>query len=566
LSYIEAAQVAGPMLMPAPFPDPLQVAEPQRLLLSVLSSLPDTAVVIVDRQLVLRFVCGRALEDHGWDPGEMIGRPLSDVLGEHAEIYVSHYRIALSGGSSSLEAPNVAGTRFYRTEFFPLRLTGEAVAGAVAVVRDISQHLADRAALERSEREFRLLAENATDMISRHALDSTWLYASPSVASLLGWAPEELVGRSPFAMIHPADQAHAAQALARLNADAEPHTVRYRMAHSDGRWIWVETLARQVVAADGTPELHASTRDISVQVAAEVAEREAQERFRLAFDDAPIGMALVDLQGRVTRVNAAMCDLLERGESDLLGRTIHELTAPEDLAIDVEHMRRLTAGEIRHYALEKRYLAPDGGHIWAQLSVSLMRDADGNPEGYIAQVQDIGERRRMQDALQHLADHDMLSGLWNRRRFEEQLRHEIARFRRHGPSTALLLFDLDGLKGVNDTFGHRCGDELIRAVARAVRGRLRETDAVARIGGDEFAVLLPGVEEGAALAVADNIRAAVRALSITAVGGADATTTTSIGVAMFGPDLDDAQALLAAADRAMYAVKTAGGDGVAAAR
>ena len=551
--------------MPEPSPDPLQVAEPQRLLLSVLSSLPDTAVVVVDPQLVLRFVCGPALEDRGWDPLEMIGRTLSDVLGEQAEVYEPHFRVALSGASATLEAPDAAGARVYRTEFFPLRLAGHAIAGAVAVVRDISQHLADRAALERSEREFRLLAENATDMISRHALDSTWMYASPSVTALLGWAPDDLVWRSAFAMIHPADQDHAAQALARLNADAEPHTVRYRMAHADGRWVWVEMLARQVVAADGTRELHASTRDITVQVAAEAAEREAQERFRLAFDDAPIGMALVDLDLCVTRVNGALCDLLERSETELLGRTIHELTAPEDLAADLEHLRRLAAGEIRHYALEKRYLAPNGARIWSQLSVSLMRDADGQPEGYIAQVQDIGERRRMQDALQHLADHDMLSGLWNRRRFEEQLRSEIARVRRHGPSTALLLFDLDGLKRVNDTFGHRCGDELIRVISRAVGGRLRETDAVARIGGDEFAILLPSLDLPAAIGVAEKICATVRELAVP-TGSATVTTTASIGVAMIEPDVEDERAVLAAADRAMYAAKAQGGDGVAAAR
>jgi diguanylate cyclase (GGDEF)-like protein len=171
----------------------------------------------------------------------------------------------------------------------------------------------------------------------------------------------------------------------------------------------------------------------------------------------------------------------------------------------------------------------------------------------------------MQDALQHLADHDMLSGLWNRRRFEEQLRREVARVRRYGTPTALLLFDLDGLKRVNDTFGHPSGDELIRAVSSAVRGRLRETDAVARIGGDEFAVLLDGVDEAAALAVAEKVRRTVAELTV-AVDGATVATTVSVGVATIAPDVDDAQALLATADRAMYAVKAAGGDGVATAR
>jgi diguanylate cyclase (GGDEF)-like protein/PAS domain S-box-containing protein len=464
-----------------------------------------------------------------------------------------------------LEAPDGPGAIHYRTEFLPLRLAGETIAGALAVVRDISQQLADQAALERSEREFRLLAENATDIISRHALDSTCLYASPSVTAVLGWTPDELVGRSSFAMIHPVDQVHSAEALAGLNANAEPITTRYRMAHRDGRWIWVETIARQVLAADGTPELHASTRDVTEKVTSETAERAAQERFRLAFDDAPIGMALVDLQGRLTRVNVALCDLLERSAEDLLERTFQELTAPEDLDVDLEHLRALTAGEVPHYAMEKRYLAPDGGRIWTQLSVSLLRDADGNPEGYISQVQDIGERRRMQDALQHLADHDMLSGLWNRRRFEEELGRALARARRQHTPMALLLFDLDGLKRVNDTFGHHCGDELIREVSGAVRGRLRETDAVGRIGGDEFAILLSSVDEQAAIGVAEKICATVRDLTVT-VDGETFATRASVGVATVDPDTDDVQTLLAAADHAMYAAKAAGGDGVAAAR
>jgi diguanylate cyclase (GGDEF)-like protein/PAS domain S-box-containing protein len=551
--------------MPASSPDPvLQVAEPQRLLLSVLSSLPDTAVVVVDPQMVLRFVCGAALERRGWDPLEVIGQPLSEVLGEDAAVYEPHYRIALTGGASTLEAADGAQEIVYRTEFLPLRLAGEQVAGAIAVVRDISQQLEDRAALERSEREFRLLAENATDMISRHSLDGTCLYVSPAITALLGWSPDDLVGRSAFELIHPADHARASDARSRLLTTAEPITARYRMAHRDGRWIWVETVARRVLAADDAPEVQASTRDVSVQIATEAAEREAQERFRLAFDDAPIGMALVDLEGRFTRVNAALCDLLERSAEELLGRTFQELTAPEDLDLDLEHRHRLAAGEIPHYAMEKRYLAPDGGRIWTQLSVSPLRDADGNPEGYISQIQDIGERRRMQDALQHLADHDMLSGLWNRRRFEEQLRREIAHARRYGASTALLLFDLDGLKHVNDTFGHQCGDQLIRAVSRAVRGRLRETDAVARIGGDEFAILLASVDAAAAIGVARKICATVRELDVTH-DGATFSTTTSVGVAMIEPGVDDAQALLAAADRAMYAAKAAGGDGVSAA-
>jgi diguanylate cyclase (GGDEF)-like protein/PAS domain S-box-containing protein len=435
---------------------------------------------------------------------------------------------------------------------------------AQPIPHDASPPDQPRAALERSEREFRLLAENATDLITRHGLDSTFRYASPSVTALLGWTPDEIIGRPAFDLIHPEDQEATRVALAELTEVARPRTTRYRMAHSDGRWVWVETVARRVASADGgEDELHSSTRDLTVQVAAERAERDAQELFRLAFDHAPIGMALVGLDGSFTRVNAALCALLERTEADLLTRTFQELTDPQDLDIDLDQLHRLTAGEIPHYAMEKRYLAPDGGRIWAQLSVSLLRDADGRPQGYVSQVQDIGERKRLQETLQHLADHDVLSGLWNRRRFEEELRREINRARRHGPSAALLLLDLDRLKQVNDTFGHPAGDELIRGVAGAVRARLRDTDALARIGGDEFAILLAGADLDAALLVARELCTAVRDRVI-AFDGHDLRTTTSVGVTLVRGEATRAEDLLAAADRAMYAAKARGGDRAAA--
>lgn len=551
--------------MPPSPPDPSSpVPEPQRLLLSVLASLPDTAVVVVDEQLVLRFVCGPAFERYGWTHDEVVGRSLADVMGPRAAVYEPHYRIALDGGTSTLEAPDEHGKLVYRTEFLPLRLGGEGIAGAIAVVRDITEHVEHRAAIERSEREFRLLAENATDVISRYAMDSTWLYASPAVTPMLGWRPEELVGRSSLAMVHPDDYERCAAALADLNANTASLTVRYRIADSAGRWVWVETVARKVTDADGAPEINGAMRDITLQVAAESAEREAQERFRLAFDDAPIGMALVDLDGRFTRVNAVLCDLLERSADELLSLTFQEITDPEDLDTDLDQLQRLISGEIPRYQMEKRYLGPDGSPIWTQLSVSLLRDVDGNPAGSIAQIQDIGERKRMQDALQHLADHDMLTGLWNRRRFEEELQRELVRARRQGTPTALLLLDLDALKEVNDTYGHACGDELIRAVAHAVRGRLRESDAVARIGGDEFAILLPSVDAAAAVSVAEKVCATVRDLAVE-LGELTLRTTASVGVAPADPGGADLRALTAAADRAMYAAKAAGGDSVATA-
>ena len=161
--------------------------------------------------------------------------------------------------------------------------------------------------------------------------------------------------------------------------------------------------------------------------------------------------------------------------------------------------------------------------------------------------------------LRHLADHDALTGLPNRRRFEQELARHLAHVRRHGPEGAALVLDLDCFKPVNDTFGHAAGDRLLARVADVLRERLRVTDVVARLGGDEFAILLPRVDRAGAGAVAHSIVETVRAEALTADAHG---VTVSIGVVPFdacATALPDG--VLALADLAMYDAKAAGGDG-----
>ena len=162
--------------------------------------------------------------------------------------------------------------------------------------------------------------------------------------------------------------------------------------------------------------------------------------------------------------------------------------------------------------------------------------------------------------LRHLADHDALTGLPNRRRFEQELARHLAHVRRYGPEGAVLVLDLDGFKPVNDTFGHAAGDRLLARVACVLRERLRATDVVARIGGDEFAVLLPRVDRTGAAAVARSLVETVRAHALTA----DArSVTVSVGAIAFADCADASlpEGVLRAADLAMYDAKAGGGDG-----
>jgi diguanylate cyclase (GGDEF)-like protein len=166
---------------------------------------------------------------------------------------------------------------------------------------------------------------------------------------------------------------------------------------------------------------------------------------------------------------------------------------------------------------------------------------------------------RMQE-LRRQASRDPLTGLKNRRRFEEDLHTELARSRREGTAGAVLMLDLDNFKRVNDTLGHPVGDRAIAEIAAVLTGRMRATDVVARLGGDEFAIVLPRCELDEAEEIAEAIVRAVRLRA--SAGGPGDSITTSVGIATFGPDSGGPNPVLAAADQALYEAKNAGGDTV----
>jgi diguanylate cyclase (GGDEF)-like protein/PAS domain S-box-containing protein len=357
-----------------------------------------------------------------------------------------------------------------------------------------------------------------------------------------------------------------------FDATADHHQVRWEGAELDSRLVglvgdggdiqWLMTSLRPIATERDEPPytVVSAFRDVTESLARERSLAEAEERFRSIFSMAPIGMGIVR-NGYVIQANQAWADIVGRSPAQLEGRRVDDFTVPGDPAT-LEASGFLGEGARSSYRVEKRYLHAEGHAVWVQVDLSAVRHANGSIRYVIVQVQDIAERRRHQQQLEHIANHDALTGLLNRRGFQQALEDHVRHASRYGPDGAMLMLDLDHFKYVNDTLGHKVGDELIVKAASLLAERLRESDIVARIGGDEFAILLPHGDREAATTLAAALLSALREWRLTMDpehGMAARGLSASIGIAMCvtGASADD---LVVNADLAMYDAKEAGRD------
>jgi diguanylate cyclase (GGDEF)-like protein/PAS domain S-box-containing protein len=316
---------------------------------------------------------------------------------------------------------------------------------------------------------------------------------------------------------------------------------------------WRRALMWGAIALVLAPVLQRIVRDLERQTRRA---RMASDRVERLFDDAPHGVALLDQVGTVIRVNISMAVLVGLDPPDMVGHKLGAFETPGQDRIQ-DHLGRLMflrGGE----SLEAECQLRDSGGN--DVNVALSSTVVADPQmGKIVMVNvvDISDRRRYLDRLAHLADHDILTGLANRRRFENELDRHLDRCRRHGPTGALLLLDLDNFKQVNDTLGHNAGDQLLVTIAGLLRRSIRSTDVVARLGGDEFAILLTDCEQADAERVAGLVvdRIATHAATL---DGVARRVTASVGAVTFRAASEHAADVLALADMTMYDAKEAG--------
>jgi diguanylate cyclase (GGDEF)-like protein/PAS domain S-box-containing protein len=386
------------------------------------------------------------------------------------------------------------------------------------------------------------------------------LSANPALARMLDYTPAELMAVNSLQLNHP--DARATRDEIRDLVAATGHWTGERVVvRRDGSALPVLMAVNLVRRPDGRPHHMAATLiDISRWKAAEQELQASEQRLRLSFDGALVGMSLVSLEagslGRLLQVNAALCDFLGFAEPELLELSFTDLAHPDDVAETRSAIAALSRGELTAWRAEKRLLHAGGEQRWALISSAAVPDHDGRPQYAVNQIEDITARKEAEDRLVHQTLHDGLTGLASRPLLHDHLQHALARADRVGTRIAVLFLDLDNFKTVNDSLGHAAGDAILVEAAHRLTQTLRGADLAARIGGDEFVVVCEDVH------IADDITLlAQRLLEVltreTVVSGHPVPMSASIGIALSSRE-STPEELLRDADAAMYRAKNRG--------
>lgn len=357
----------------------------------------------------------------------------------------------------------------------------------------------------------------------------------------------------------PEDHPAAEAALTATLEHGAPYTPSFRIRRGDGALRYIQARARIYSDAAGKPvRLVGINEDITERHQQEAALQESEERFRSTFSAAAIGMALVSLEGRFIQVNDALCKIVGYTAAELQQKTFQDITHPDDLEADLALAQELLDGIRASYQMEKRYFHKDGSIIWVLLSGATVRDSSGKVLYFIAQIQDITERRQLLEKLDQQANQDYLTGLFNRRYFMEQGKTELAREQRFSDTLSLLMLDIDHFKNINDTHGHKAGDIVLQKLSEIMRETLRTFDIIGRLGGEEFAIMLPETDLQKAIEVAERLRERVASTDVVLEAGLPLRFTVSIGVVTLKEKGINLDILLNQADQALYQAKQGG--------
>ncbi len=409
--------------------------------------------------------------------------------------------------------------------------------------------------LRRVESELRQLLDDLPDALVVLARDGSIREVNANTLTLTGRAREQLLGHYLVELFDDSHHSRLVELWKSLRSGVAMVAPTLRFVRPDGDVVLLEADAN--LPLRDPDRVVIALRDVTLRVAEANRLEKARERFRLAFHGAPTGMALSTApDGVLVDVNESLVHMLGRTRDDLIGRTVEEISHPDDWQRNATMLTRAAEHEVDSYRMEKRYVRGDGGVVWARTWVSVMDDGEGGSLA-IAHIEDVTEQRHNAERLEWAATHDGLTGLPNRFRFLDRLGTYLEAA--EPGSIAVLFIDIDNFKVINDSLGHDAGDQLLQSMSERLRSVVRDRDMLGRFGGDEFIVMLRDVSGSYnPFDVAEQLRAEIAQPLV--IDGAELFVTASIGITISDREGVTTTEMLRDADAAMYRAKARGRD------
>ena len=542
--------------LPTPSPVEMALRKSEERLRRITDNMVDL-VIQVDREGAVGFVSPSVTRMLGYEIRELIGREVTDFIhpedqGRSLGILA---RTDMTGENKTEHRVRHRDGRFLWFEFVGRTILDEQgqFVGAVLGGRDITEKKEMSEELRKSEKKFRALTDSTAVAIFV-IQGERFRYINCAFSELTGYAMEDLEGMRFWEIVAPEMRDIVrARGLARQLGEPVPPRYELRLVTRSGEEKTVD-FAAAFIEFENRPALIGSAVDITERKNKEEALRISEERYRTILETIEDGYFETDLKGNILFISDPFLKIAGIDRETLLGMNYRQYTRKEDCPnVEESFFKVYSTGESLKGLLWEA-VRMDGSRVHVETSVSLVRDAGGKPAGFRGIVRDVSERRKSEENVRWLAHHDVLTSLPNRALFYDRAAMILAQAKRKKGRFGVMLLDMDKFKEINDRFGHDVGDRVLVEASDRLKKVLRDVDTVARIGGDEFVVLLPEVaDEVNAEQVVERIAAAFG--TPVAVGEGEIPVSFTIGTALYPDDGQDIDALIRQADQSMYRSK-----------
>jgi len=440
-----------------------------------------------------------------------------------------------------------------------IRDNGGKPTGYICVGRDISERKQLQQALIHSEERFRNILESMQDSYYEVGLDGKFTFVNDATSRHLLYTREELIGNSYKLIMSETEAQRVFDMFHKVFLTGEPNLgFSHKVTRRDGVTGYAESSVSLLKDDRGRPiGFNSVSRDVTERKQLEERLRRSEERFRTILENMQDSYYEVDLAGNFTFINISASDRLGYSRDELLGQNYRFTTADDDLGNILAAFNEVYTTGIPNKCFINKSVCRDGSTVIVESSIGLLRNEYGEVTGFNSVGRDITERKAMEQQLADMATHDFLTGLPNRLLLHDRLHVALAQAHRNKNKLAILTLDLDRFKAVNDTHGHHVGDELLKAVGQRLTGIIRSGDTVARMGGDEFLLLMPELHQTDSVSsIISKIVEAFKGPFI--IEGHRLCASVSIGIAIYPDDGMDMETLMRKSDSAMYDIKRHG--------